>query len=41
MQDEQEIKDYGMLSCASQNMGLTKAALLGIHMDPLQIMKRI
>jgi len=41
MQEEHEIEDKGMLSYASQNMVLTKATLLDIHLDPLLIMKLI
>jgi hypothetical protein len=38
---EHETEDKGMLSQASQNMVVTKATLLDIHLDPLQITKRI
>jgi hypothetical protein len=41
MREGQEIKGKRMLSCASENVGLTKVTILAIHMDPLQIMKRI
>jgi len=41
MNEEHEIEDEGLLSYVSQNMVVTKATILDIHLDPLQIMKRI
>jgi len=38
MKEEHVTENKEMLSYASQDMVLTKATLLGIHLDPLQIM---